>query len=171
MAGLIVNYLKPGWQNILLNTFPPARPVFLLIDGHSTHVRLDVARKCTENGIILFALPPHTTQKLQFLNRGCFKPLKNNFRKEVNQYMEENPGKSVNRFVFGKLFEKVYAKSISPSTTINFFSKYGIFSYNPKVILESTDLAPSLVGNTEANITCISDCIGSHGFVWSYIST
>ena len=136
---------------------PPARPVLLLIDGHSTHVRLDVARRCRENGIILFALPPHTTHKLQPLDRGCFKPLKDNFRREANEYVQEHPGKFLTRFVFGKIFGKVYAKSISLSTIINSFAKCGIAPYNPKVILESTDLAPSLVGNTEAQISCISD--------------
>ena len=136
---------------------PPARPVLLLIDGHSTHVRLDVARRRRENGVILFALPPHTTHKLQPLDRGCFKPLKDHFRREANHYMVENPRKFITRFVFGKIFGKVYANSISPSTIINSFSKCGISPYNPKVILESTDLAPSLVVNTEANITCISD--------------
>ena len=72
-------------------------------------------------------------------------------------YMVERQGKFITRFVFGKFFGKVYAKSISPSTIINSFSKCGISPYNPKVIMESTDLAPSLAGNTKANITFISD--------------
>ncbi|XP_033761495.1 jerky protein homolog-like [Pecten maximus] len=94
-----------------LKHIPAVRPVLLLIDGHSTHVRLEVVMKCKENGIILFALPPHTTHKLQPLDRGCFKPLKEHYKKECKDFMEKNPGRVVSRFVFGKLFGAVYTKS------------------------------------------------------------
>ncbi|XP_033755666.1 uncharacterized protein LOC117338421 [Pecten maximus] len=140
-----------------LKHIPAVRPVLLLLDGHSTHVRLEVVMKCKENAIILFALPPHTTHKLQPLDRGCFKPLKEHYKIECKDFMEKNPRRVVSRFVFGKLFGAVYTKSLCPSTIINAFSKCGVFPFAPQVVLTSDDMAPSLVGNTAINISSVAD--------------
>ena len=35
-----------------------ARPLFLLLDGHSSHYQPDLIRRAKEHGVILFCLPP-----------------------------------------------------------------------------------------------------------------
>jgi hypothetical protein len=49
------------------------KKVLLLMDNHESHV-LIAAR---ENGIILLTFPPHTSHKLQPLERCVFGPFKN----------------------------------------------------------------------------------------------
>ena len=58
--GFVTNLFHPF---LVRNKIP--LPVLLLVDGHSTHQSLEVARFCHENGIILYRLPPHATHLLQ----------------------------------------------------------------------------------------------------------
>ena len=55
----------------------------LVIRRTRINVRLDVARGCNKNGIIHSAFPPHTRHRLCPLDRGCFKPVKDNFQKRI----------------------------------------------------------------------------------------
>ena len=48
----------------------PQRSVMLFVDGHKSHLMLDLARK---KDVILFYLPPHTTHALQPLDVVVFK--------------------------------------------------------------------------------------------------
>ena len=67
-----------GWSNTatfknnLQNHFvkcvnPSARssPILILFDGHKSHVNLDLQEWGSENNIIFFVLPPHTSHLLQ----------------------------------------------------------------------------------------------------------
>lgn len=53
-----------------------ARPLLLLLDGHSTHYQPQSVRFAKEHGVIMLCLPPHTTHESQPLDCGVFGPLK-----------------------------------------------------------------------------------------------
>ncbi|KAL3842898.1 hypothetical protein ACJMK2_020873 [Sinanodonta woodiana] len=103
---------------------PPARVALMLIYGHSTHAKLNVVRKYKALGIIIFALHPHTTHI--------------NYKSKCSILLEENRGRVVSRFIFGKLFVKVCAKSLISSTIINLFAKCGIHLFQPKLTLQNS---------------------------------
>ena len=50
----------------------------LIIDGHGSHLSLNLIDSAIENNVILYCLPPHTTH-LQPLDISVFKPLKKHF--------------------------------------------------------------------------------------------
>ena len=50
----------------------------LIIDGHGSHMSLNLIDSAIENNVILYCLPPHTTH-LQPLDISVFKPLKKHF--------------------------------------------------------------------------------------------
>ena len=58
-------------------------PLLLIIDGHKSHMTLDLVDVARANDVILFCLPPHTTHALQPLDVSVFKSLKDNFHKSV----------------------------------------------------------------------------------------
>ena len=62
---------------------PPVRPLLLLMDGHSTHFCPDTIRLAAEKDVVLFTLPPNTTHIAQPLDKGCFGPLKTEWKKCV----------------------------------------------------------------------------------------
>ena len=55
---------------------PAMRPLLLLLDGHTSHYNPSLIRLTSEEGVILFCLPPHTTHLLQPLDNGTFAFLK-----------------------------------------------------------------------------------------------
>ena len=64
----------------------PERPVILLVDGHLSHLTLDVIDLARENQIILLCLPPHTTHALQPLDVSVFKALKAHFARSLRAF-------------------------------------------------------------------------------------
>ena len=83
-SGWIDSELFLAWlRKIFLKYSVPQRPVVLFVDGHKTHMTLDVIDLCQENKVILFCLPPHTTHALQPLDVAVFKSLKDKFGKAV----------------------------------------------------------------------------------------
>jgi hypothetical protein len=49
----------------------------LLLDGHKSHFTPEFDQYCKDNSIICLCFPPHSTDRLQPLDIGCFSPLKN----------------------------------------------------------------------------------------------
>ena len=74
---------------------PPSRPLLLLLDGHSSHYCPEVIKAFVEEEVIILALPPNTTHLVQPLDRGCFSPLKNQWKNAVQSYVAKGHGKVV----------------------------------------------------------------------------
>ena len=77
------------------------------MDGHSSHYCPKTIRFAAEQEVILFTLPPNTTQSL---DKGCFGPFKTAW---VHKYMIENPGKVVTRYNFSALFHEAWMRSMT----------------------------------------------------------
>ena len=69
-----------------------ARPVLLILDGHSSHKDLKVIEYARDNHIHMLSTPPHTTHKLQPLDQVFFKPFKQTYRSASTSWMCQNPG-------------------------------------------------------------------------------
>ena len=83
-SGWIDTELFITWfKKIFLKFSVAQRPLLLLIDGHKSHMGLDLVDLCWENNVILFCLPPHTTDALQPLDVSVFKSFKDHFSKSV----------------------------------------------------------------------------------------
>ena len=60
-SGWVDSTLFLSWlKKIFLIFIVPQQPVILFVDGHSSHITLDVIDTCRANNIILFCLPPLT---------------------------------------------------------------------------------------------------------------
>ena len=83
-SGYVDSELFTKWmEKIFLKFAVPERPIILFIDGHKSHINLDVVDMARNNNVILFCLPPHTTHALQPLDVAVFKSFKNHFSKAV----------------------------------------------------------------------------------------
>ena len=52
----------------------------LILDGHKSHINLEVLIKAKDHGIDMTFLPSHTSHELQPLDKACFRPFKVAFR-------------------------------------------------------------------------------------------
>lgn len=116
--------------NHFLQYAPSARPLLLLLDGHSSHYCPDTIRLAAKEKVILFALPPNTTHFSQPLDKGCFGPLKNYWRAECHHFMSCNPGLVVSRYSFSRLFSTAWMKAMTMSNILGGFKVTGVFPLN-----------------------------------------
>ena len=79
-----------------------ARPLFLLLDGHSTHYQPQVIRLARD----VLCLLPHTTHEVQPLDVGVFAPLKVQWTKVSHKLYQKHPGSVVTKFNFLVFFHK-----------------------------------------------------------------
>jgi hypothetical protein len=63
----------------------------LIGDNLASHFSPDVINACRENNIAFVCLPANSTDKLQPLDVGIFAPLKNAWRKVLEDYKRKNP--------------------------------------------------------------------------------
>ena len=133
--GWIDQTLFFSWfTEIFIRNIPPARPVLLLLDGHSTHYTPEVTRAAAKEGVVMLCLPPHTTHAIQPLDVSFFKSLKVHWSAACHQYMVDNPGRVVTKFQFSSLFREAWFKSIKPETVVAGFRKAGVYPLNPNAI-------------------------------------
>ena len=118
------------------------RPVVLLVDGHSTHIDVEISKFCRNNGIHLYCLPPHTSHITQPLDVGFFSSLKNSWGKACEKFKTDNPGIPLNKYSFAKVFKCAWIDCVKLSMFVNAFRQSGICPFNPQAI-DKVKLAPS----------------------------
>ena len=58
--GWINQELFTKWFQFFLQSIPPARPVLIIEDGHSSHISIEVIEEARKNDVHLLCLPSHT---------------------------------------------------------------------------------------------------------------
>ena len=101
------------FKNHFLKYAVPNHPLLLLLDGHSSHYEPSSIEFARENGIILFCLPPHTTQDSQPLDTAVFGPLKRHWSDVCHTCFQNNPGIVISKLNFIALFEGMAKSSYS----------------------------------------------------------
>ena len=134
LPGTIYGLSSKGWidselfhmwfNDHFLRYAPPVRPLLLLMDGHSTHFCPDTIRLAAEKDV-LFTLPPNTTHIAQPLDKGCFGPLKTEWKKVCHDYLVTE-GRVVTRYSFSKLFSKAWMQSMTMRNILSWFRVTGI---------------------------------------------
>ncbi|XP_030748956.1 uncharacterized protein LOC115877032 [Sitophilus oryzae] len=112
------------------------RPILLLIDGHKSHMTMQLSEFCHQNGIILYALPANTTHILQPADVSVFKPLKTEWKKTVREWQNrpENINISVNKINFCRVLQEAIEKANMNQHIINGFKKCGLYPFEPNSV-------------------------------------
>lgn len=107
-------------------------PVILYLDGHKSHLSLELSEFCSEKKIILYCLPPNATHILQPCDVSIFKPLKS-YWKDVIKTHNLTSQSPITKNNFGNIFKKAFDK-VKPESIINGFKTCGIFPFNPDIV-------------------------------------
>lgn len=86
----------PGWSNegTFLQFFKhfidhvrpnPQKPILMLMDNHETH-NIPVIDLAKENGVIILTFHPHTSHRMQSLDRGVFGPFKTFYKQAMKGF-------------------------------------------------------------------------------------
>jgi hypothetical protein len=113
---------------------PAARPLLLILDGHSTHYSPSFITKTAHEMVIVFCLPPNTTHLTQPLDKGAFGPLKTYWHEECQRYMSKNPGKVITQYEFMQIFSRAWYCAMTPQNLIGAFRTTGVYPLNRNVV-------------------------------------
>jgi hypothetical protein len=116
--------------------------VLLTLDGHTSHITINVIEYARANEIHLLCLPSHTSHVLQPLDVGVFKSFKSFFSKVCTQYMAKNPGRVITEDILSSLVGNALGQSHTPINIFSGFKKAGIYPFNPGEVSDR-QLAPS----------------------------
>ena len=119
-----------------LEYIPKVRPVILMLDGHSSHYAPATIKLAAANGVIVSALPPHTTHITQPLDRACFAPLKLAWRQACHDFCTKYPGRTVTRYDFNQLFSNAWYDAMTPGNIIASFKATGICPLDRSALIQ-----------------------------------
>ncbi|XP_061717591.1 uncharacterized protein LOC133525319 [Cydia pomonella] len=127
---LFVDWLKHFIKSVRLEK-SKERQILLILDGHSTHTKnLEAINLARDYGIVMLSLPPHTTHKLQPLDRSFFKPLKQNFNAACTSWMRNHPDCVIKQANISELLGMSYRRAVCMETAIHGFESCGLWPCN-----------------------------------------
>lgn len=150
---------KSGWMNgdIFLqwlqhfkqHTQPSKEhPVLLILDGHGSHKELAVIEYARANNIHMLSTPPHTTHKLQPLDRVFFKPFKSAYASACALWIRSNSCARISDFDVAALVNSAFSKAARLDIAQSGFKCSGIYPFNRDIFTE-LDFLPSQMTNVE----------------------
>ena len=99
----------------------------LILDGHNSHVTLEVVRTAMESGVGIISLPSHTNHALQPLDVACFRPFKCAFRKQRDAWTVLNKNKKVGKQDLCEWTSKALQTALTAKNIKLGFRKTGIW--------------------------------------------
>lgn len=129
-----INHAHPSKEN----------KVLIILDNHESHVTIQAINKARENGIVMLTIPPHTSHKLQPLDRGVFGPFKVYYNKACQNWTLSHPAKPITIYEVGYLVGQAYPMAFTPKNILSGFSVSGLWPINPDAF-DDNEYASSLV--------------------------
>ena len=120
-----------------LTKFLPQRDseqhLLIILDGHKSHISLDLVEWAKQQNIILFILPAHCSHILQPLDVGCYGPFQRMYNSTCHKFMRETSA-SITRYNICELSCKVYSKALSADNLHSAFMRTGIYPLDSTAI-------------------------------------
>lgn len=109
-------------------------PVILFVDGHNSHLAIELLGLARANNVTIYCLPPNTTHLLQPLDVGVFGPLKRVWRRQVKDHKMHTHASRITKSVFPTLLSALYEESVLPEHLVSGFRATGIHPLSHKAI-------------------------------------
>ena len=116
-------------------------PKLLIMDNHTSHISVAVIDKAKANGLVLLAFPPHTSHKLQPLDRTEYGPLKKYFHVACNDWMLSNHGKLITIYEVAQCLGKSFPRAFKPENILSGFRATGISPFDRNVFSDNEFLS------------------------------
>jgi hypothetical protein len=125
----------------------------LVMDGHGSHLTPQFDQICSENNIIPICMPAHSSNKLQPLDVGCFRSLKDVYGDLVRQKMQLGIS-HIDKLDFLKIFPEARKSAFTAENIQNSFTATGLVPFDPDRVLGKLDIqlkTPTPPGSRSTN--------------------
>lgn len=131
-------------------------PTLILCDNHESHLSLEVLNLCKENGVTMLTFPPHSTNKLQPLDVGVFKPFKTYYNAAIDTWMMQHPGQTATIYNVAGFVKIAHERGMTSSNITAAFKKTGIYPYDRHVFTDADYLCNYVTDRPMADLpaTC-----------------
>ena len=109
-------------------------PVILFVDGHHSHIDLELIYTARKHNVHLMCLPPNLTYIMQPLDVSVFRPLKQAYSKILKEYKTATLAGNISKAVFPSLLNQLWDVSFKPSHLCSGFQATGIHPLQREVI-------------------------------------
>lgn len=117
------------------------KPVLLLLDNHESHLSIVALDYLKENGVTVLSFPPHTSHKLQPLDRSVYGPLKKYVNTACDAWITNYPGTTMTIYDIPSIVKTALPSAITPKNITAGFNCTGIFPFNREIFPEEEFLA------------------------------
>ena len=124
---------KLWFTQTFLPSIGPERPQLLVCDGHNSHNNVEFLTLARDDNIIIVELPSKTSNWTQPFDRTVFKPLKNAWNNQVDDFTHAT-GVTVSHGQFLRIFGRAWANALTPANVKAGFKATGIYPFDPSAI-------------------------------------
>ncbi|KAB0802144.1 hypothetical protein PPYR_04330 [Photinus pyralis] len=123
------------WLDFFIEHARPSKekPVLLILDNHESHVSVAVIEKARVSGIKMLTFPPHTSHRLQPLDRTVFGSFKSHYNRAVNDWMSCNPGKPLSIYEVAEMVGRAFPLAFTSKNITSGFAASGIVPLNEDI--------------------------------------
>jgi hypothetical protein len=143
----MTSYLFGTWMSRFIqlvrnsNSISPDHRHLFILDGHISHVSIEVVQEARRARLDLLTLPSHTSHALQPLDVSVFKPFKHFVRQYRDFWMSRNLNEPASKDTLAQWVSLSLKKALTESNIKNGFSATSIFPLDEHVV--DSMLAPS----------------------------
>jgi len=153
---------RSGWINedvfleylrhIMKNTrCSPDHKILVIMDNHESHISLKAIDLAKANGIVLLTIPPHTSHRLQPLDRSVYGPFKGAYNRAMDGWLRSNPGKTVTIYDIPSLVNEAQMSAFIPRNVLSGFQCTGIYPFN-RELFSDIEFAPAVTTDHDIEI-------------------
>ena len=103
-------------------------PIILVLDGQYSYTRnMEVITLARENHVDIICLPPHSSHKMQPLDKAFMGPPKTFYCQEIEKWLCSHLGQVITVYQTGKLFRNAYKQAAAGEIAANGFWATGLF--------------------------------------------
>lgn len=137
------------------------RPTLLIMDNHSSHLSIKGLEFCKANGIIVLTLPPHTSHKLQPLDRSVFGPIKKFYNEACRQWMRlpQHAAQPIQMSDIPGLARDAIQSGATSANIQSGFRVAGIHPFNPNIFPEEEFLPADITDRPPVDVNNPADCV------------